>query len=397
MGKSGAHPEISPSDLTLGVGGALENVMRICCAISALFMNGGLQRDCLNISERLVGRGHNVTILTTRQVGHVESSATIKVHPARVLSNPGTEYALGRTVQTARRDFDCVVGFNKMAGLDIYYAGDPPYFASKLGWWRPFSPRFMRQQNLESMIFAPGNAVQIIALSEQQAALYRGFWRTEESRIHVVGPTLDPKRRRPELLAVDRNEIRDRFGLPREAVIALTIANRLKVKGLDRAVKALQPFPGIHWLIAGLRKNSEEETRLRGMIAKFGMSERVTLLGIQEDIPAIVVASDFMMHAARLENTGTVILEALANGLPVIASDACGYAKYVEASGAGLVVANRDDPEIWRQAIQKAGNPAIRGQWREAALAYGASNPLTGGLEAACDLIETFRRSRRVA
>ncbi|MBZ9844656.1 glycosyltransferase family 4 protein [Mesorhizobium sp. CA5] len=338
-----------------------------------------------------------MTILTTRQVGHVESSATIKIQPARVLSNPGTEYALGRSVLTARRDFDCVVGFNKMAGLDIYYAGDPPYFVSKLGWWRPFSPRFMRQQNLESMIFAPGNTVQIIALSENQAALYRDFWRTEESRIHVVGPTLDPKRRRPELLTVDRNEIRDRFGLPRKSVIALTIANRLKVKGLDRAVKGLQPFPDIHWLIAGLRKGSEEETRLRALIAKSGMSERVTLLGIQEDIPAIVVASDFMLHPARLENTGTVILEALANGLPVIASDACGYANYVEASGAGLVVANRDDPEIWRQAILKAGNPAVPAQWHKAALAYGASNPLTGGLEAACDLIETSRRTRRVA
>ncbi|MDX8462878.1 glycosyltransferase family 4 protein [Mesorhizobium humile] len=370
--------------------------MRICCAISALFMNGGLQRDCLNISDRLVERGHNVTILTTRQVGHVESSATIKVHPARVLSNPGTEYALGRTVLAVRRDFDCVVGFNKMAGLDIYYAGDPPYFVSKLGWWRPFSPRFMRQQNLESIIFAPGSAAQIIALSEQQAALYRGFWRTEESRIHVVGPTLDPKRRRPELLTGDRNEIRDRFGLPREATIALTIANKLKVKGLDRAAKALQSVSNIHWLVAGFRKNGEEETRLRALIAKSGISERVTLLGIQEDIPAIVVASDFMLHPARLENTGTVILEALANGLPVIASAACGYAKYVEASGAGLVVASRDDPEIWRQAILKAGDPAIRGRWREAALAYGASNQLTGGLEAACDLIETFRRNRRV-
>ncbi|TGT71161.1 glycosyltransferase [bacterium M00.F.Ca.ET.159.01.1.1] len=371
--------------------------MRICCAISALFMNGGLQRDCLNISDRLLKRGHSVTILTTRQVGHVESSATIKVKPARVISNPGTEYALGTTLSTARRDFDCVVGFNKMANLDIYYAGDPPYFASKLGWWRPLSPRFMRQQKLESMIFAPGNAVQIIALSEHQAALYRDFWRTEESRIHVVGPTLDPKRYRPELLSGDRIEIRDRFGLPRDAVIALSIANRLKVKGLDRAAKALQPLANIHWLVAGLRKNSEEEARLRGLIAKLGMSERVTLLGIQEDIPAIVVASDFMLHPARLENTGTVILEALANGLPVIASDACGYAKYVAASGAGLVVASRDDPEIWRQAILKASDPAIRAHWHEAALAFHASTPLTGGLEAACDLIETSRRSRGAA
>ncbi|TIW07056.1 MAG: glycosyltransferase, partial [Mesorhizobium sp.] len=79
-----------------------------------------------------------------------------------------------------------------------------------------------------------------------------------------------------------------------------------------------------------------------------------------------------MLHPARLENTGTVILEALANGLPVIASAACGYAKYVEASGAGLVVANHDDPEIWRQAVLKAGDAAVRMQWHQAALAYGS-------------------------
>jgi len=59
-------------------------------------------------------------------------------------------------------------------------------------------------------------------------------------------------------------------------------------------------------------------------------------------------------------------------------------------------VANRDDPEIWRQAILKAGDPEVRARWHQAALAYGASNPLTGGLEAACDLIEGLRRNRRV-
>jgi UDP-glucose:(heptosyl)LPS alpha-1,3-glucosyltransferase len=358
-------------------------------------MNGGLQRDCLNISERLIERGHDVTILSTRQIGHVASSAKIRIDPARTLSNPGNEYALGKKLLAVGQDYDCVVGFNKMAGVDIYYAGDPPYFTSKTGWWRRFSPRFIRQQKLESMIFAPGNTVQIIALSENQAALYRGFWRTEPSRIHVIGPTLDPKRRRPELLARDRRaEIRGRFDLPRDAVIALTIANRLKVKGLDRAVVALQPFSDIHWLVVGVRKNGDQENKLRALLQRSGMSDRVSLLGIQEDIPAIVAASDFLLHPARLENTGTVLLEALANGLPVLASAACGYAGYVEASGAGIVVDNRDDPRIWREAIARADDPRTRALWHEAALAYGASNPLTGGLESACDLIESLGRNR---
>ena len=127
------------------------------------------------------------------------------------------------------------------------------------------------------------------------------------------------------------------------------------------------------------------------------MSDRVTLLGVQEDIPAIVAASDFMLHPARLENTGTVLLEALANGLPVIASAACGYAKYVEGSGAGIVVANRDDPEIWRKAVARAGDAQVRAQWRDAARSYGSTNPLTGGLQAACDLIEGWPRNAQAS
>lgn len=370
--------------------------MKICCAISTLFTNGGLQRDCLNISEELVARGHDVTIMTTRRIGSVASSAKVEIQPVRALSNPGNEYALGRTLLALGQDYDCVVGFNKMAGLDIYYAGDPPYFASKTGWWRRFSPRFVRQQRLESMIFAPGRSVQVIALTENQAALYRDYWRTERSRIHVIGPTLDPRRLGVGPVTNDRRDAaRDRFGLPRDRVVALTIANRWKVKGLDRAAAALQSFPRIHWAVVGVRQNSDEEIRLRALIDRAGMSGRATLLGVQEDIPGVVSASDFMLHPARLENTGTVLLEALANGLPVVASSACGYAKYVEGSGAGLVVANRDDPEIWRRAIEKASDPETRTRWRQAALAYGVSNSLTGGLRAACDLVETLGRNRR--
>ena len=365
--------------------------MRICCAISTLFTSGGLQRDCLNISEQLIERGHTVTIMATRQIGRVESSAQIRIQPTRVLSNPGNDEALGKMLLAARQDFDCVVGFNKMTGLDVYYAGDPPYFASKRGWWRRFSPRFIRQQKLESTIFAPGSAVKIIALGEHQAALYSGFWRTEEARMSVIGPTLDPRRRTPHLTARDRrHEIRDRFGLPREAVIALTIGNRVNVKGLDRAVKALEQFSNIHWAVVGTRKDSSEENRLLGLISKFGMGGRVTLLGVQEDIPAIVATSDFMLHPARLENTGTVLLEALANGLPVVASAACGYAKYVEASGAGIVVPNRDDPQIWRKAIARAADAQMRAQWSDAARTYASTNSLTGGLQAACDLVERW-------
>ena len=63
-----------------------------------------------------------------------------------------------------------------------------------------------------------------------------------------------------------------------------------------------------------------------------GLADRISFLGHREDIPELMAAADLLVHPARHDTTGTVILEAVVNGLPVITTSTCGYAHHVEAA-----------------------------------------------------------------
>ena len=59
-----------------------------------------------------------------------------------------------------------------------------------------------------------------------------------------------------------------------------------------------------------------------------------------------------LVHPARKEAGGLVLLEALSQGLPVIASEECGYAQYVAEAKAGEIVPNTDDPKELVKALE---------------------------------------------
>lgn len=64
--------------------------------------------------------------------------------------------------------------------------------------------------------------------------------------------------------------------------------------------------------------------------AALGISKQVKIFKGRSDI-RVLLGADLLMHPAYNENTGTVLLEALVAGLPVLVTDICGYAHYEEA------------------------------------------------------------------
>ncbi len=348
--------------------------MRLCLVIATLFPTGGLQRDCLGLAARLAAAGHQAVIVTARLRAAVDSAVPVEQWRVGGLTNPGRDAALGRAVAAARGRFDRVVGFNKMPGLDVYYAGDPPYAAYQRGWWRAVSPRARAQRRLEAACLGPQSATRAIMLSPAQAAAYRQAWGTPEARLRVLPPTLDAARARPWLRHDGtRERLRAALGLAPDALAVLSIGSVPGVKGLDRAAAAVARVAGAVWLCAGLAPGGPLD-------AAAGR-----LLGPRDDIPELLAAADVLLHPARLETTGTVLLEAMANGLPVLCSDACGYAAHVAAAGAGVVLPSTDDPAPWAAAL--GADAATRAAWGSAGLAYAATGALSGGLEEAARLI----------
>lgn len=92
------------------------------------------------------------------------------------------------------------------------------------------------------------------------------------------------------------------------------------------------------------------------MLARsLGVSERVTFLGWRSDIPRILKASDIYIHSANVDGFGIAACEAMAAGLPVLASNIPGLAQVVE--GAGVLFPPGDDKTLARELTALIASP----------------------------------------
>src|SRR5262249_6126580 len=122
---------------------------------------------------------------------------------------------------------------------------------------------------------------------------------------------------------------------------------------------------------------------------RLGVADRLQLLGFVPDavVPELMAAADLLVHPARLDVTGTVIVEALSNQLPVVTTANCGYARYVRASGAGVVLSEPFRQEALNDALIDA-DPGKLAAWSEMLAGYGDDPNFYSGLERASELIE---------
>jgi UDP-glucose:(heptosyl)LPS alpha-1,3-glucosyltransferase len=343
--------------------------MRIAFGIASLFPGGGLQRDCVEVARMVRDAGCDVVIYTARLTGAMSAGdVPIIVIPNVARTNHGRhqQFAVDFLSQ-ASGSFDLLVGFDKLFGLDVLYCADRSIHYRLLK--QPYLhllPRYRTYSRLESDSFKRGQKTLIMMLSQQQRIEYMGAWRTERARVIELPPTLSSDRCKPEFrVSGIREQSRRQLSLERNAWVWLAIGVQPRTKGLDRVLYALPHFPGATLLIAGLNGNDIASERIAKMAQRLGISRRVIWLGHREDIEQVCAASDVLMHPARYDTTGTVILEALVNGLPVVTTSACGYAKHVHAAGAGIVLKEPFDFELFLTAIRdmvdpNAGQPTRR-------------------------------------
>jgi UDP-glucose:(heptosyl)LPS alpha-1,3-glucosyltransferase len=365
--------------------------MRIALAIATLFPGGGLQRDCVEVAKLIRSHGHQVVIYTSRAHEHsLANDIPIFLLQNAARTNHGRQrrFAADFLEETAGR-YDLTVGFDKLLGLDVIYCADASMAYRVLN--APLLrllPRYRTYVELEKASFAHGRQTKIILLSQNQNWEYQTAWRTESERILVIPPTLTLTRRQPgHRTNGSRESLRSSLGLLDSDWVWLTVGVQPETKGTDRAIKALTYFPDATLLIAGLSETSRVSVNLAARARRLGLSHRVKWLGHREDISDLMAAADLLVHPARYDTTGTVILEAVVNGLPVITTAACGYARHVDFAGAGIVVRQPFDFRLFRSALEQGRNPSTARAWSEAGAQYGKSPTLYQGRSRAAEAI----------
>ena len=98
----------------------------------------------------------------------------------------------------------------------------------------------------------------------------------------------------------------------------------------------------------------DEETPFLALAAELKIKQNVIFTHGIPDASMLIAAADVLIHPARCENTGTVIVEALATGTPVIATATCGFSHYVKESQGGIVIADPDDRAFKQEELNEA-------------------------------------------
>jgi UDP-glucose:(heptosyl)LPS alpha-1,3-glucosyltransferase len=363
--------------------------MNLAFAIVSLFPNGGLQRDCMAIARLLGAQGHQVTIFTSRLTGDVGSDIKVEVLPVMAWTNHGRNAAFSKAL--ARRcvgKFDRIIGFDKLENLDVLYCADPPAATRYASGLSRFLPRGRKLTSLEQSCFGREARTTLLLLSQPQIDAYRGAWDTQAERITLLPPTINAARRKPQLRSDGtRKWLREEMAVGANGLVWLAIGSQPRVKGLDRTLEALESFSDARLVIAGVAPSSNTGRKLFRMAGKQAVKDRVRLLGMREDIPELMAAADLLVHPARTDTTGTVILEAVVNGLPVIASGACGYAEHVVRADAGTVVSEPFSQSVFIAKLREAQDEKLRKRWSENAIRYGETTDVYRGLMRAASII----------
>lgn len=128
----------------------------------------------------------------------------------------------------------------------------------------------------------------------------------------------------------------------------VTLARLSAEKGLDVAIRAVAAIPGATLALYG---EGPERSGLQRLIDDLGVAERIQLRGATDDVAAVLQDADALLLPSHTEGQPLALLEALAQEVPVLASDVGGVGAVVEGSGAAILLPP-GDVDAWVAALQ---------------------------------------------
>jgi glycosyltransferase involved in cell wall biosynthesis len=191
------------------------------------------------------------------------------------------------------------------------------------------------------------------------------------ARVDVVHNPVDLARFDPD--AIDRADARARLGAAGGRDLLLGVVGQLSPwKGQDTAIEALgllcREGLDAHLLLVGSAKfvarstrfdNNDYVARLQALVERDGLEDRVSWLGEREDVPEIIRALDVLLLPSWEEPFGRAVVEAMAMGVPVVATGVGGPCEIMQDGREGYLREPRNAP-AWAHAVRLlADSPAL--------------------------------------
>ena len=270
-----------------------------------------------------------------------------------------------------RERFDVIETFthdSNLLGLPLaWLARVPVRIATHRGKIEAF-PRW--RQVLHNLLINTRIAHTLIVVSEQtrQQAIEEGVW---ESRITVIPNAVKPL----DTSSLNRAAIRKGLGLNEDDVFLLSIGRLTYQKGHEFLVQAMSKvrsrFPNAK---AGICGDGPLRLPLQAQIVEASLSGQVQLLGAWEDISPLLASAEIFILPSRWEGLSRALMEAMAAGLPVIATQVDGIKDLINDGVNGLLIPAEDAEALGNSILQLIDDTEMRNRIGAAGQAHVLQN-----------------------
>jgi glycosyltransferase involved in cell wall biosynthesis len=166
-----------------------------------------------------------------------------------------------------------------------------------------------------------------------------------DQKIVFIPPAIDPEKFNS---GIPQSQMRNKFGLEKDATIVLYVGSWSRYKGVDIMIEGIKnlfnKFPELRLLLCwgSVTDDNSGRTRITEKIRRLGLSSKVIELGVLPNVAEIMAASDIVvvpyLTTYGIADRPMTIIEAMACGKPVVATDVGGVREVVQNGITGLVV-----------------------------------------------------------
>ena len=313
---------------------------------------GGLEQDTVILSQALARRGHDVHILCNR--GEQIPGVTIHHVPIFPFSSPGKNLSFAMTASRtgSRLGLDILQSMERIWSQDIFRLSDSinpvqmeaRYPNALVRGLKRIGPRRQALTFLERRIFEKGGARFVLAISKLVKTQIRNHYQIPEEKIVVIYNSVDTRKFNPATTGVFRAEMRERFAVTDKEPLILFLGNDFKRKGLLLLLEALASMKKETFtlIVAG----SDRPGKYLRFAVKNGIGSKVRFIGHHPCPEKLYAASDLFVLPTRDDTFGNVCLEAMACGVPVIATHTAGASELIDHGMNGYVANSWDAAEL---------------------------------------------------
>lgn len=347
--------------------------MKLALATHDVVKGHGQGRVNYELISRVLGHGHDVILITARLAPDLAAHPRVRWIRVRTESLPTQlvrDFWFGlraqRWLRSHAADYDLVM----LNGASTWTASDvnvvhfvhgawlrSRYHVARIvrgpyGWYQWLYSRV--NATLERRAFARARVV--VAISDQIERELRDVG-VPSGRMTLIANGVDGVEFRPARVA------RGPLGLPEDVPLALFVGDiRSRRKNLEMVLEALPDTHGLHLAVVGHGAGSPYPPMARML----GVAERVHFIGYRTDIATLMQAADMFVFPSRYEANALVLLEALASGLPVVATRT-GAAGTLITPDCGILLEDASDVPAMTEALRRLLDPQERGRMQVAA------------------------------